>query len=310
MRTGIRPRFWAAGAGLLLTGMAFAGLSACMLNAPYDKYAIVYGVADYGGLLKTLAYPDDDADAMFLLLDAQGYAVTIRKNDQATRANLLGDIDSVAAKADKDDLFLFYFSGHGGPTGTGPEAEGGDRYDEWVSLYGSGYPPDLSTTFSDDALNAAFKIIPCRKKVIILDSCNSGGFIGNELEADGEPSSLVEGSESLAELAARAISLYANFDGSSADIPPWEALVLSAAGEREESLEGTYYGHGAFTYYLLEAERKGDANGDGYVTVTEAFAYTQKYIYRDYYLGRFVPYDVFSPHVSGGPVDYVLFKAR
>ena len=311
MRKGIRPRFWAAGAGLLLTGMAFAGLSACMLNAPYDKYAIVYGVADYGGLLNTLAYPDDDADAMFLLLDAQGYAVTIRKNDQATRANLLGDIDSVAAKADKDDLFLFYFSGHGGPTGTGPEAEGGDRYDEWVSLYGSGYPPDLSTTFSDDALNAAFKIIPCRKKVIILDSCNSGGFIGNELEADGEPSSLVEGSESLAELAARAISLYANFDGSSADIPPWEALVLSAAGEREFSYEmGWPYDHGVFTYYLLEAEREGDANRDGWVTVTEAFAYTQKMIYRDWNFDYGFPSDVFSPHVSGGPVDYVLFEAR
>jgi hypothetical protein len=232
----------------------------------------------------------------------------MQTNTDADLTNLLADIDSVALTAKEDDLFVFYFSGHGGFGGSGPEPAGSDPVTEWIFLYGS--LSDSSQTFSDDQLLAAFGPIRARQKVIILDSCNSGGFIGNELEADGEPSSLVEGSESLAELAARAISLYANFDGSSADIPPWEALVLSAAGEREESLEGTYYDHGAFTYYLLEAERKGDANGDGYVTVTEAFAYTQKYIYRDYYLGRFVPYDAFSPHVSGGPVDYVLFEAR
>ncbi len=52
---------------------------------------------------------------------------------------------------DQDDLFVFYFSGHGGPYGTGPEAQGGDAQDEWISLYGSDATPELSTTFSDDA---------------------------------------------------------------------------------------------------------------------------------------------------------------
>ncbi len=308
------------GAGLILAGLIFAGPSACLLNAPYDKYAIVYGVSIYDsglaeGVYPNLKYPDDDAVAMKAMLIAQGYQVWMQTNTDADLTNLLADIDSVALTAKEEDLFVFYFSGHGDFGGSGPEPAGSDPVTEWIFLYGS--LSDSSQTFSDDQLLAAFGPIRARKKVIILDSCNSGGFIGNELEADGEPSSLVEGSESLAELAARAISLYANFDGSSADIPPWEALVLSASGEREFSREspdklgrGPKLYNGVFTYYLLEAEREGDANRDGWVTVTEAFAYTQDCIYRDWNYGYGFPSDVFSPHVSGGPVDYVLFEAR
>jgi hypothetical protein len=148
----------------------------------------------------------------------------------------------------------------------------------------------------------AFTDIKARKKVIIIDACNSGGFIGNELEAgDGE---------NILDLAARAIRLYANFGDESADIPPWKALVLSAAGERELSYEmGLPYNHGVFTFYLLQSEYDGDLDHDGWVTVTEAFAYTQEMIYRDWN-SLFGSSAAFSPHVSGGPVDYVLFEAR
>jgi uncharacterized caspase-like protein len=307
----MRGKRWKAATIMGAAGLLLAGVSACVLDVPYDKYAVVYGVADYGGLLSTLNYTDDDADAMYqLLFVSQGFdVVTLRKNSAATRAQLLTDFNDIALVAGEDDLFVFYFSGHGGPEGIGPEAEGGDAEDEWICLYGSDETPDLSTTFSDDALIAALRLIPCRKKLIILDACNSGGFIGNELEADGEPPSLAEDSESAAGQAARAIRLYANFDGSSADIPPWEALVLAAAGERELSYESSSYGHGVFTYYLLEAESAGDGNADGWVTVTEAYAYVREKIYTNWnrQLG---PYYAYAPHVSGGPVDYVLFQAR
>jgi hypothetical protein len=297
-------------AGLALASLLLAGLSGCTLDMKYDKYAIVYGIADYGGSLSSLQYPDDDADSMSLLLANRGYTVTLRKNSEATKAQLLTDIDGIVLSgAGEDDLFLFYFSGHGGQWGTGPEPVNADSAEEWISLYGSGYPPDLGTTFSDDALVDALQAIPCRKKVIILDSCNSGGFIANALEADGTPPSAAEGAEDLGSLLSKSIRMYANFTESSADIPPWKALVISAAGERESSWDAATYGHGVFTYYLLEAARQGDANGDGWVTVTEAFAYAKRMIYRDWnsYYGS---YYAFSPHVSGGPVDYVLFEAR
>jgi uncharacterized caspase-like protein len=313
-----------AGPAMLLT----LGLSACVLDVPYDKYAIVYGVSIYDpgnpeddGNGPNLIYPNDDADAMEAMLLAQGFLVRKQTDENATLAILLTNIDSdikwAAANAKKDDLFVFYFSGHGGYAGTGPEPPAADSLTEWIYLHDSLVTPppysfDYSKTLSDDDLLAALAPIKARKKVIILDSCNSGGFIGNALEADGEPPSLASGSEGVLDRAARAIRLYANFDGSSADIPPWEAMVLSASGERESSYEFSLpFEHGIFTYYLLQAETEGDLNHDGWVTVTEAFAYTQEMIYRywnDTLYGDI--YGVFSPHVSGGPVDYVLLEAR
>ena len=307
MRDIARPAA-AEAAALLLACLAIAGLSGCVLDVPYDKYAIVYGVADYeGGTVNDLDWPYEDAVAMEAMLSAQGYVVWLQTNSAANLTSLLADIGSVALAASEDDLFVFYFSGHGAYNGTGPEPAAADTYTEWINLWGS--LADPAQTLSDDQLLAAFAPIAARKKVIILDSCYSGGYIGNELEADGEPSSLAEGSESIIALAARAVSLYANFDGSSADIPPWEALVLSACGESERSWESSSYGHGVFTYYLLEAESEGDRNGDGWVTVTEAYDYIQENLYANWSqpLGLYYAY---APHVSGGPVDYVLFEAR
>jgi len=296
---------------LALAGLAL-GLSGCVLDTPYDKYAIVYGVADYQTGVGDLTYTDDDALSMESLLSAQGFQVILQLDDAATKNKLENtDIPAIAGQAREQDLFVFYFSGHGGPASAGAENPGSDAYNEYIYLYGSDSGPNIGLTFSDDQLVAAFAPIAARRKVVIIDACNSGGFIGNELEADGEPASLIEGAEGILALAADAIRLYANFDGSSADIPPWEAIVLSAAGEREFSYElGLPYGHGVFTYYLLKSESEGDANRDGWVTVTEAFAYTKKMIYRDWNYGYGFPSAVFSPHVSGGPVDYVLFEAR
>ncbi len=315
----MRGKTWCAAAALIASGALLASLSACVLDVPYDKYAIVYAVADYQPGVNDLNYTDDDAISMEALLTGQGYQVILRLNSAATKDNLQNvDIPAIAGQAREGDLFVFYFSGHGGQYVAGPEASGSDTYDEYLYLYGSEPSPlGVALTFNDDQLLAALAPIAARRKVIILDSCNSGGFIGSELEADGEPPSLVQGNESIMDLAARAIRLYANFDRTSADIPPWEALVLSASGERESSYEtpdslgnGPLLYHGVFTYYLLKAETEGDLNHDGWVTVTEAFAYTQEMTNKYWNYAYGFPSDVFSPHVSGGPVDYVFLEAR
>jgi hypothetical protein len=278
-------------------------LAGCLLEVPYSKFAIAYGISDYEGASNDLQFAAADALDMADMLDGQGYdARWLRVDSAATKAQLLVDIAAVkAAGAKEQDLFLFFFSGHGGQAGTGTEGAASDSWTEWIFLHGSIEPLNLAATFNDDELISALAEIPCRRKVVILDSCNSGGFLGNALEADGTPS------------LGDAISLYANFDGSSADIPPWEALVISASGEQESSYEspdklgrGPLYYHGVFTYFLLQAEHSADRNGDGYITVTEAYFYVRNQIKTEWSLEN----DAFSPHVSGGPVDYVLFQTR
>jgi hypothetical protein len=325
MRSVARAAAAAMASVPLLACLAFAGLSGCVLDTPYDKYAIVYGVSIYDpanpendGLGPNLIFPNEDADAMAAMLLGQGFQVVERINQDATLDKLENeDVPFIAGLAQEQDLFVFYFSGHGGYAGTGPEPSGANSPTEWIYLRDSIVAPwpysfDYSKTLSDDQLVGAFSNIKARRKVIILDSCNSGGFIGNELEADGEPPSLVGDHENIVDLAARAIRLYANFDGSTADIPPWQALVLAAAGERELSFEMDLpFEHGVLTFYLLQSESFGDLDQDGWVTVTEAFAYAQEMIYRYWNQTAYgSSYGYFSPHVSGGPVDYVLFEAR
>ncbi len=277
---------------------------ACRFEIDYDRYAVVYGINNYY-TANDLTYCADDAEDMAGVLLAQGYYVYLKIDNNATKTNMLIDIADIKSKANQDALFLLYFSGHGGPydSGQNPEPPGSDSPDEAIVLY-DGVPDYILT---DDELSDLIEQIPCLKKVIIIDACNSGGFIGNELEADGIPQDYTGSTDGFFKNLGKAISLYANFSGDAFDISPQEALVIGAAGEREYSYEaGSPYNHGVFTYFLLETPKKGDLNNDGYVTVTEAYFYVLESIK----LNWDGTSSAFAPHVSGGPVDYVLFKAE
>jgi hypothetical protein len=229
-------------------------------------------------------------------------------DSDATAANFLAILADIAAVAEEEDLFLFYFSGHGAQDDVNPNEpdSADDSYDEYIAF--NSYP---TVPFTEEDLAAALRVIPCLKKIVIIDACYSGGFIGDSGDVDGVPSiyrGTVEGP--LAELGA-AMSVYFGGAGRGADLTPGEAIVLSAAGEREFSYEDSSTGswgfeHGVFTYFLLEASASGDRNRDGYVTVTEAYDYVRRGI-DDNWNAKVLYYERFAPHVSGGPLDYVLF---
>ncbi len=283
---------------LILAALFFGG---CSFDLNYDRYAIVYGIADYTGG-GDLNYTDDDAIDMAALLSNQGYSVTLRTS--ATLTDLQNDFNTARAQAGKDDLFLFFFSGHGGqdPQGQFSEPPPGDDADEYIVL-SDGDAGDNYYIY-DNELGDLIASIPALKKIVIIDACNSGGFIGNKLEVDATPPDYTGTVESSL---GQAISLWANFSGEAYDIDPSDALVISASGEKEFSYEADApFEHGIFTYFLLETPQYGDNNGDGYVTVTEAYYYTRSnliLLFSD-------PSLLYAPHVSGGPVDFVLFEAQ
>ena len=84
---------------------------------------------------------------------------------QATKLNILQGISSTFAGADSDDVSYFYFSGHGSII----------RNTSYIC------PADATSSFesfiSVDELETALSAIP-GTKVVFLDSCHSGGFIG------------------------------------------------------------------------------------------------------------------------------------
>jgi len=296
-------------------------LSGCTLELDYDKYAIVFGISDYPGTGNDLSYCDDDALSMENLFIEQGYPssnIYLEIDDTATRANLEAHFATVASTAKEEDLFIFYYSGHGGkrpedPQNGSEETYGSDSLGEWIFLHDylqyvdSNYVENLDEAICDDELAALLRTIPCVRKIVLLDACNSGGFIGNVLEKDGIPSDFSFGSDGIVTNLSNAIYLYTNYDGYKSDISPADALVIAASGERESSWEGMY-GHGVMTYFLLQSATKADLNGDDYITVSESYYYIYKNINASWNnTTSALIYDVFFPHVSGGPIDYILF---
>jgi hypothetical protein len=308
-------------ARLLGTALALALLASCTFDLDYDRYAIVYGVAAYP-IISDLTYTDDDAWDMQALLEAQGFQVTTRVTDdavvsplvppnidEASYDQLYRDFASVAAQADLDDLFVFYFSGHGGPGATAgtEDVPGSDVFDEAVVLVNESLDDEMYLW--DDELAELLRTIPCARKIVIIDACYVGGFIGNQLEADAIPTDFSDGSKGFFGIVGTALSLYANFEDYGSDITPADALVIAAAGEREEAYEDPSYENGVMTHFLLESATSGDANRDQYVTVSEAFRYIYRGINREFNPAAYLNgKDVFFPHGSGGAVDYVLFK--
>ena len=88
----------------------------------------------------------------------------------ATKSNILQEISSIFSEADYNDVSYFYFNGHG----------------IWVDNISYlcptevNYSSPLTTYISIDELEAALSAIP-GNKVVFLDSCHSGGFIGKEV---------------------------------------------------------------------------------------------------------------------------------
>jgi len=150
--------------------------------------ALCVGVGDYlyfpdacGNI--DLPAPPYDVDRMrqtlgyckFGLSNTGFSTIPYLKDAQATKANILQKIAFTFSGADSNDISYFYFSGHG------------MRYENTSYLCPtdvSCYSP-LDAYISVDELEQALSAIP-GTKVVLLDSCHSGGFIGKGKEEENK----------------------------------------------------------------------------------------------------------------------------
>ena len=224
--------------------------------------AVIVGISDYapagpGG--PDLNYCDDDANDMYavLLSYANWDVANVRRriDTQATRNNIQAAIQWAAANADVDDVFVFFYSGHGT---YGPDLE---PFDELDGLDEYILPHDLNY-IRDDELKIWLDSVPGRK-IVILDSCFSGGFDKGLDMPDGNTVKNLSGTKQ--------VNLIDDF---SRDLNGPGYVVLTACDEDELSYESGTIRNGYFTYYVVEGLwGPADINADDIISAEETFSY-------------------------------------
>ncbi len=140
-------------------------------------FAVMVGVSDYGSEEANLPYTDEDARKLAETLRREGVlnpASVVLTNAQATVGGVRRAFQQVARQAGPDDMFLFFFSGHGGQEEGGREPDG--RY-ETITL--------RDGEITDTEMASMFGTLRTRLSMLVLDSCFSGGFARNVVDRPG-----------------------------------------------------------------------------------------------------------------------------
>ncbi len=145
-------------------------------------FGVFVGISNYGGRANNLMYTADDARHMY---DAMQRGTGMRTADavvltdqQATLAAVRQAIQRLGSQAGPNDMFVFFYSGHGGrvPRQTFQPADP-DNLDETLVFYDN----DLT----DDALGELLDGIHAKVSLLVFDACFSGGFSKDVISAPG-----------------------------------------------------------------------------------------------------------------------------
>jgi uncharacterized caspase-like protein len=194
-----------------------------------------------------------------------------------TRNNIMATVNSVSQMAEKGDIIIFVFSGHG-------TEEDGKSYllpsDARIGIL-------EETAIPLKWLKEQLRESQARAKVLILDACHSGiridksdeGRMTKQFEQE-----VLESAEGFA--------------------------TLSSCKLNEVSYEYPDKRHGVFSYYLVEGLRgNADTNRDGCITVSDASAYVSSEVKKWAFRNNLQQSPTLEYRVSGDIIHLVeLYK--
>ena len=218
-------------------------------------HIIVVGINAYKNPKYNLNYALDDAEAFKIAIEsgAKGIFNSVNthfiKDAEATKAGITAALQNVKEQASAQDVFIFYFAGHGVVN---------DKQSFFL------VPSDVLQLYGNDdalaqkgisaaSLQQFSKDIKAQKQLFILDACQSAGALENIVALRGAAEE-------------KAIAQLARSTGTH-----W----LTASGSSQFASEFSQLGHGAFTYCLLEALKGGADNGDKKISIKELDTYLQ-----------------------------------
>jgi len=239
-----------------------------------QRWAVIVGVSQYqhAGVLGLagLRFAHRDAQSLYDQLTAGSPAmwpkenVVLLTNAAATKAAVSEAIFGFLKKAQKNDLVLVFFSGHGALDPARPK-------NSYFLCYDT-HPEKLETTgFPVWQIASAFErgVIEARRAVILADACHSGGITPpGAKDIRLVPASVAQGIEELARERIRAVS-------------------SSAAGEISQESENWGGGHGAFAHAIClglagaadsRADKNSAGNDDGQIDLNELIHYVRRVV--------------------------------
>jgi uncharacterized caspase-like protein len=223
------------------------------------SWALLIGVNTYPNLpiQYQLRYAVRDVDELRkVLIQRYGFPpsnITVLTEGEATGERIRKAMGQLAdtSRVNVNDQVLIYFSGHGQ---TVHLPNGGKMgfilpYDAKVNMNEINNPsPYYTTCIGMDELRRLSTLIPAKHILFLIDACYSGLAISSQRGLRPEMPNYLE---TVMKLRVR--------------------QVITAGLEGEQTVENSEWGHGAFTYKLLEALKTGvaDSNGDGVITALE-----------------------------------------
>ena len=234
-------------------------------------WALLIGISDYAEV-KDLSYARRDAEGIATwLLDTGIPADHIRlltdevsvlrvgnevvlDTRPATLVNVREGLGWLRQMAERDDLVLIHFSGHG-YQGADDNLDERDGVDEFFILQDTRAAAKDDTALRDDEFGRFLARIKSDHVLVFFDSCYSGGL----------SRSLTPGSRATGDSA----DVFSDFrlEG---------RLILSASDENQDAFESPQLGHGVLTHFLLKGlGGAADLNADGHITVWELFEYVR-----------------------------------
>jgi|GEM_PF-2271469 len=200
------------GAGILLlflSGPEFSALG--RQGSPGRRYAVVVGNNAYPG--SPLRACRNDAQAIGRALQDVGFTVTFLED--ATRQSIANTLSSMTSKLRSEDVFFFYFSGHGS------QAEG-ENFLIPVDYDGDSVESLRLNSISANEIQRLSQ--RARIRILVLDACRTNPYARSRAGGDG-----------LALMEARG------------------TLIAFATGANQVARDGSSEGNGLFTAALLEA---------------------------------------------------------
>ncbi len=220
-------------------------------------YAIVIGIADYKYITDlTYTVPDAKKVYTFLKSNAGGAVpsnhIRFLANENATKANIMKEMDYIFGFAKPQDRVIFYFSGHGA-SGLFCASD--------IKINGN----TAENALWHDEVKDAFKKCKARTKLCIADACYAGSIKGvaNYKPVPQKGPGLEDKSAGIA--------------------------VIMASKSNQTSGEDARLKQGFFSYFMIQGlSGKSDTNRDKVVTIKELFTYVWKNV-KSYSKGKQVP---------------------